>query len=179
MKVDAIQIGSHIGVTSNDLIHKLDLTGRTIIFIEPILRFFEQLKKNYETASKTSNLIFLNIAISDKDGLLELYTPSQANDFKSLPSWADQLTSVNSNHIKVHGQCSDVMIETVTVPCITLNALCILLSITHIENLIIDTEGHDYEILMNLDFRLIKPVNIIFENSHMDGTFKTENGIRP
>jgi hypothetical protein len=33
----------------------------------------------------------------------------------------------------------------------------------------VDTEGHDYDILMDLDLSILKPKKIRFENKHMDG----------
>ena len=39
--------------------------------------------------------------------------------------------------------------------------------------IVVDTEGHDYEIIMDLDLNILKPKTITFENSHMDGTFVT------
>jgi hypothetical protein len=43
------------------------------------------------------------------------------------------------------------------------------MEIKSIENLLIDTEGHDYEILMDLNLDKIKPKKIIFEIKHMEG----------
>ena len=45
------------------------------------------------------------------------------------------------------------------------------MDIGSIDYLCIDTEGHDYEILSDLDLQLLKPKNIVFENKHMDGIF--------
>ena len=46
-------------------------------------------------------------------------------------------------------------------------------NIKSIDYLSIDTEGHDYDILMAIDFNLIKPILISFEHMHMDG-YKTQ-----
>ena len=45
--------------------------------------------------------------------------------------------------------------------------------IDEIDLLHIDTEGHDYNILINYDFE-IKPKKILFEHKHTDGTNKCE-----
>ena len=42
-------------------------------------------------------------------------------------------------------------------------------NIKNLDFLVFDTEGHDYEILMNYDFDLLKPKYIQFEYIHMDG----------
>jgi hypothetical protein len=43
--------------------------------------------------------------------------------------------------------------------------------ITEIDLLHTDTEGHDYNILMNYSF-IIKPRKVLFEHKHMDGIFR-------
>ena len=40
------------------------------------------------------------------------------------------------------------------------------------KSLVIDTEGHDFEILNDLDLNLLRPKKIIFEHKHMEGTNK-------
>ena len=121
------------------------------------------LTENYK---KYPNAICLNIAISNKIGTIELYVPSESNDFSKLVSWAPQLASTNSEHIKTF--VPNCIVETQTVECITLNKLIEDYNIQDIDTIITDTEGHDYDILM--DFNLsVKPHNIIFENKHMDG----------
>ena len=119
--------------------------------------------ENYKTYT---NVTCLNIAISNKNGTLDLYIPSQNNDFSNLVSYTPQLASVNPNHI--HTFVPECIVEKITIECKTLNKLIEEFSIEHIDTIITDTEGHDYDILM--DFNLsVKPRNIIFENKHMDG----------
>lgn len=163
------QIGSHTGNTSNDLIYHLPLKNKNIILIEPVPHIYEKLKLNYEDKAKENNIMFLNIAISNKDGFLKLYTPSLSNNFDTLPTWADQLSSVNKNHINTHSK--EIIVDEIDVPCNRLNTIISNLGIKYIEYLLVDTEGHDFEILMDLDFSLLKPKNIIFENYHIDGFF--------
>ena len=160
-----IQIGSHVGNTSNDFIYnniKLDVK---YIMIEPVPYLFNQLKENYKSYN---NIIFLNIAISNYDGIIDLYIPSEKNDFTKLVNWTSQLASVNKDHIPTF--VPECIIDKITVKCKSLNKLIKEYNITDIEYLYTDTEGHDYDILMDLDLSLIKPINIIFENKHMDGS---------
>jgi len=51
----------------------------------------------------------------------------------------------------------------------TINELTNELSIRRLLLLIVDTEGHDFDILMDIDFSLIKPFFIKFENMHLSG----------
>jgi O-methyltransferase len=163
-----IQVGSHIGNTSNDYLFNKINPNFKYIMIEPVPYLFNQLKENYKSYN---NITFLNIAISNYDGVLDLYIPSEKNDFTKMVSWASQLSSVNKDHISYH--VPECIIEKISVECKTLNILIKEFNIKEIEYLYTDTEGHDYDILMDLDLSYIKPKNIIFENKHMDGTKNT------
>ena len=160
-----IQVGSHIGKTCNDYLYNNINPNFKYIMIEPVPYLFNQLKENYKLYN---NIIFLNIAISNYNGYIDLYVPSEKNDFSKLVSWASQLASINKEHIPSF--VSNCIIDTIQVECKTLNTLIKEYTITELEFLYTDTEGHDYDILMDLDLLLIRPKNILFENKHMDGS---------
>lgn len=161
------QVGSHIGNTQNDHIYSTNVQDKHMILIEPVPFLFEQLKQNYLDKSLMNDIEFLNIAVSNVDSEITLYVPSVKNDFSRFPSWASQLASCIEGHIQNH--CLGMKVDKIAVPCFRLNTLIQQRNITHIEYLLVDTEGHDYDILMDLDFNLCKPIHIIFENKHMDG----------
>jgi FkbM family methyltransferase len=142
---------------------------------------FGKLVQNYKEKSTKNNIEFLNLAVSTYDGTLDLYSYkpsplpkkyiwSPSTQKPVVLEWATQLASVNMKHIEAHGLPNNTV--KTTVPCQTLNSIIRERNITSIENLHTDTEGHDYDILMDLDLLFIRPQNIIFENKHMDGTFK-------
>lgn len=169
-----IQIGSYIGNTDNDpLFDSIDSMTR-LFLVEPVPLFFEILKKNYAETHPDyySNIVFINEAVSTYKGVIEMYVPSMKNDFKQFPSWAPQLASVCSDHINRHIQMNpqngleNLKMETIQVPSTTLNSIISDHQISSIHTLQIDTEGHDYDILMHYDF-VIKPRKIIFEHVHM------------
>ena len=169
VSIDYFQIGAHVGKTSNDHIFNINCTDKNIILIEPVPYLFEQLKINYASKMNSNIITFLNIAVSDNDGKLTLFVPSNKNDFSKFPSWASQLASINESHVK--GHIPKLLIDKIEVPCYKLNTLLCDMNISHIENLLVDTEGHDYNILINLDLNMLKPTTIRFENKHMDGLF--------
>jgi FkbM family methyltransferase len=159
-----IQVGSHIGNTSNDFLYNNINSNFKYIMIEPVPYLFNQLKENYKSYN---NITFLNIAISNYDGFIDLYVPSEMNDFKKLVNWTNQLACTNKDHIKTF--VPECIVDKINVECKTLNTIIKEYNIKEIEYLYTDTEGHDYDILMDLDLLLIRPKNIIFENKHMDG----------
>jgi FkbM family methyltransferase len=164
-----IQIGSHIGNTCNDPIFNIVDNNTAIILVEPVPFLFEQLKYNYKAKFiNTQNIIFINKAVSDFIGEIEMTIPSEKNNFSTLPFWASQLASVNPYHAL--GHINNLLVEKITVKTTTLNEIVKEYNIKQIDLLHTDTEGHDYTILMNYNFE-IKPKKIIFEHKHMDGLF--------
>jgi FkbM family methyltransferase len=168
--VDFLQIGAHVGRSPNDHLFSKDMDKKHLILIEPVPYLFETLKENYRARAQNNTIEFYNIAISDHDGSLTLYVPSANNDFSRYPFWASQLASTNADHIKTH--LPDLKVDCINVVCTSLNSLVRFKNITSIDTLYIDTEGHDYDILMAYDLSLVKPKSIQFENKHMDGVFQ-------
>ncbi len=168
-----IQIGSHVGNTINDPIFKnVDLSTR-LFLIEPVPYLFHQLQNNYKSKmNSVSNITFINKAVSDTVGEIELTVPSEHNDFTKLPFWASQLGSVRPNHANDH--IPTLLTETIKVQTTTIDALINEYNIKEIDVLHTDTEGHDYTILMNYSFK-VKPRQVLFEHKHMDGLFTVGN----
>ena len=185
MKVDYIQVGSHIGNSSNDNVFNKITEGMNVILVEPMPELFSKLVKNYHEKSTKNNIEFLNLAVSTYDGTLDLYScktsllPKKHIWSRKIRThlgitnaidWTDQLASVNMNHLEAHGVYNSTV--KTTVPCKTLNTIIRERNISYIENLHTDTEGHDYDILMSLDLEVVKPTNIVFESIHTDGPLK-------
>jgi FkbM family methyltransferase len=172
-----IQIGAHVGNTENDPIFKDIDESTKIILVEPVPYLFEQLKSNYKTKLKNlENIIFINKAVSDSVGEIELTIPSERNDFSNLPFWASQLTSINSNHAKDHvcydTRINNLIVEKIKVKTTTIDDMIKEYNINEIDLLHTDTESHDYVILMNYSFA-VKPRQVLFEHKHIDGPFIT------
>ena len=171
MHLDFLQIGAHIGNTINDPIFKeIDETTKMIL-VEPVPYLFESLKKNYkEKLGDIKNIVFINKAVSDFIGTIELTIPSERNDFSKLPYYASQLASVNSRHANRH--IEELLVDEINVKTTTIDQIIKEMNITEIELLHTDTEGHDYNILMAYSF-IVKPRQVLFEHKHIDGPFTT------
>ena len=169
MNKTIIQIGSHVGNTNNDPIFNIVDNDTKLILVEPVPFLFEQLKNNYNKKFENNhNIIFINKAVSNFIGEIEMTIPSEKNDYSKLPFWASQLASVNSDHAR--GHIDSLLVEKIIVETTTINQIVKEYNITQIDLLHTDTEGHDYTILMNYNFE-IKPKKIMFEHKHMDGLF--------
>ena len=169
MNKTIIQIGSHVGNTWNDPIFNIVDNNTKLILVEPVSFLFEQLKNNYNNKFENNhNIIFINKAVSNFIGEIEMTIPSDKNDFSKLPLWASQLASVNNDHAL--GHISNLLVEKINVKTTTINEIVKEYNITQIDLLHTDTEGHDYTILMNYNFE-VKPKQIMFEHKHMDGLF--------
>lgn len=165
-----IQIGSHVGNTTNDPIFKHIDESTKVILVEPVPYLFKQLKDNYlKKLGNTENLIFINKAVSDYVGEIEMTVPSEDNDFSKLPVWASQLASVNSAHAT--GHLPQLKVDTIKIETTTVDEIITQYSIDRVDLLHTDTEGHDYNILMNYSF-IIKPRQVLFEHKHIDGLNK-------
>jgi len=170
MNKTIIQIGSHIGDTINDPIFNTVDNNTKLILVEPVPFLFKELQINYNKKFENNTIVFINKAVSDFIGEIEMTIPSEKNDFSKFPFWASQLSSVNNDHAV--GHISNLLVEKINVQTTTINEIVKEYNIKHIDLLHTDTEGHDYTILMSYNFE-IKPKQIIFEHKHMDGLFKT------
>jgi len=167
MNKTVIQIGSHVGDTRNDPIFNLVDESTKLVLVEPVPYLFEQLKKNYTIRFPNNpNIIFINKAVSDFIGEIEMTFPSERNDFSKFPFWASQLASVDPEHAL--GHIDNLIVDKLFVKTTTINDIVKQYNISHVDLLHIDTEGHEYTILMNYNFK-IKPKKILFEHKHMDG----------
>jgi FkbM family methyltransferase len=170
MNKTIIQIGSHVGNTSNDPIFNIVDNNTKLILVEPVPYLFRQLKNNYnEKFGNNQNIIFINKVVSNFIGEIEMTIPSEKNDFQKLPFWASQLASVNPEHAT--GHIRSLLVEKINVETTTINEIVKEHNIKQIDLLHTDTEGHDYIILMDYNFK-IKPKKIMFEHKHMDGLYK-------
>jgi len=177
-----IQIGACDGKYADPLhqfIKKYNWNG---VLVEPIPYYFEQLKKNYEDSS---NLIFINKAISDKNEIRPMYTINPSG-FDVLPEWAKGISSLHLDRNalnekywtegrgRVHldkGYSYDLIkpyIKEINVECITVKKLLEETKFNSFDLLQIDAEGHDYTILKQIDFKKYQPKIIHFEYANLN-----------
>jgi FkbM family methyltransferase len=168
-----IQIGANDGKMDDPIYEFVTNNPKHVsgILIEPVKDYFEELKTNYK---KYPNFTLLNLAIHHSMKEMTIYRadPIKIEQY-GLPKWTKGIASFNKDHYKLSGTPNDVFIKE-KVPCISLNDLLKKHQVEKIDLLQIDTEGYDSEIILNLDFQVIKPKIIHFEHGLSTGIMSKE-----
>jgi FkbM family methyltransferase len=167
MKKHIIQIGACGGKDELMSAVGLRIDNTQIHLIEPLESNFKRLKENYEPFILLNDIKFYNCAISNYTGNLKLYYQKELrNNINNL----DEHCSFSHDHLVTHGHSGNIAV--VKVLCYSFTDF-----IAHngldgiIEHLYIDTEGHDCDIILSIDFNKHIINNITFETVHSDGPF--------
>ena len=160
-----IQIGANDGRRFDDLNKFVKKYTPYVIFVEPIKSYFKELKKNY---SNQKNLYFENCAVSVKNEINQLYSVKDSK-LKFYDDHVVGITSFSKNHLIKHGIKKKDIIK-VDVQSISVKDLIKKYSIKTLDLIMIDAEGYDGTIVIDLlDISLIRPI-IIFEYIHIENS---------
>jgi FkbM family methyltransferase len=159
-KVYFIQIGANDGVNNdpiNEFVKKFQWAG---ILVEPMPKFFEELKNNYQGQA---HLTFENSGISDTSQSLNFYYLPE--DFCN-PSWLQQIGSFDKDAIEKNLEVFPELvkeIKTIQIPTLTLTELVKKYNVAKVDLLIVDAEGYEYKILSQIAQTNVRPSFIFFE----------------
>ena len=178
-KISLIQVGAFVGDTENDPIFRF-LKNRpperasTIVLIEPVAEFFEQLCHNYDTIP---GVYFENVAVAESAGIREFYRLGVDPVQFGYPDWLSQISSLDPERMNSLWHHYDKNLEyrrfwldhrvVERVQCTTVMDLIHKYSIDELDLLQIDTEGYDYRILRSIDFSVLRPKYINYERVHL------------
>lgn len=166
--LSVVQIGSNDGTGGDPLFSLINShPGWNALLVEPVPYLFARLKQNY---AGRPNLRFENAAIGETSGSLPFFIidPAAMQTLQDLPQWAEQLGSFDRDHIVKHlGPAISPHVQEVNIPTLTLTELLTRHQIDRIDLLHIDTEGHDWRILSQLDLERFRPQVILFEYNHL------------
>lgn len=164
-----VQIGASDGV-SGDSVHPFVRTGRLkSLLVEPVAHSFLKLQKAYQGVP---NVTSVHAAVGRADGVVTLY--KVADSGRTIdPFWSSQLASFSKAHILKHG-VPEAEIESVQVPCYTLQSLLSNHGFDSLGFLQVDTEGFDAEVVKMALQLPVPPGCINFENVHLDSPAVTE-----
>lgn len=135
------------------------------MFIEPIPTHFEAMKNSLNKLHDGNKFIYVNACASNNIGKMNLFCPSATNDKKSV---FPLLYSNKSGSFRPGVQGADLPdLDSLWVRTITLNQLVKDFEIKELFFLIVESDFHDFEIVMSIDFKLIKPKYIKFMSQNM------------
>lgn len=162
-----VQIGSNDGKTGDPL-HTLLYKNKqwNALFVEPVPYLFDRLKANY---SNPERFRFENAAVGAQEQLTFYWVDPKAKDhLPDLPYWYDQLGSFNKQHIveQLDGVLEPFILSN-EVESITLQSLLSRHQVIQLDILHIDTEGHDWKILSQLNQETHTPKFILYEANHL------------
>ena len=162
-----LQIGAHDGVSYDpihDYVRKYHWRG---LLVEPQPHVFQKLRENY---ADEKQLLFENSAIATQNGTLDLYCFENA----TAGDHASMLASTHKHYLQLNGDNHRGALGTITVPALTLESLLDRHRVERVNLLQIDTEGFDFEIIKMIDFELMKPEIIHYENNFLNRRQKSE-----
>lgn len=139
------------------------------VLVEPVPFVFERLAANYAGLERVA---LENVAIAERDGELPFFHLAPVDDHAAvgLPQWYDGIGSLSRDsvlgHRRVIPDIDDRVVET-RVRCLTFDSLCAAHGLATIDLLLVDTEGHDDEILGTVDFDRYHPVLVGYEHYHV------------
>jgi FkbM family methyltransferase len=158
-----IELGANDGRRSDPIYDFVRNNSKIMrgILLEPVKDYFEELKTNYK---KYPDIITLNLAVHNSNKEMTIYRADPTKiGWNKLPKWANGIASFNKDHHKKSGIHKEAIIKE-KVQCISLNDLIKNYQVAKIDLLQVDTEGYDSEIILNLDFKAIRPKIIHFEH---------------
>jgi FkbM family methyltransferase len=125
-------------------------------------------------------------AFADADGRVPFYyiPPAADRGVQERPIWSDMIGSLSRHEVeravfRIHDAFSapipEVEIESTEVLSLTFESLCRRHEIRELDLLVIDAEGHDYEIIKGIDFERHRPRLLIYENNHLSAGEREES----
>lgn len=164
-----VQVGSNDGTHGDPISNFIRRERRWEgIFIEPVPEIFQRLKAHYGAEPRFA---YENVLIGESHEPRKFYYVSEQAKQElgdAAPYWYDQLGSFDRQHIIKHlnGLLEPYIVE-VELSCVPLSDLLARHQVRQLDLLHIDTEGYDYEVLKQLDFKRYQPAVILFEHKHL------------
>ena len=170
---DLVAIGASHGFWLENDIKKCT---NKVLLIEPVDYNFNQLKKRFKDYK---NIIFENIAISEKSEIINFYYVLESSVAKLKKHWASGIGSFSKEHILKHHskrfKITEKDIKCINIKTLSFDQLIEKYKIKSINKLIIDAEGFDYQIIKSINFKKILIKELMFEKKHLSSTFEIGN----
>ncbi|MDQ2918318.1 MAG: FkbM family methyltransferase, partial [Verrucomicrobiota bacterium] len=136
------------------------------LLVEPVPHLYQALAARYRDRP---NIAVERAAISARDGEAPLFRLREIPG--ETPQWFNQLATLDRTVLLKHREAipniESLIVEEAT-PTARLETLLTRHQVKGIDLLVIDTEGHDYEILREIDFTRFRPFVVMFEHQHLN-----------
>ena len=159
-----------------------------VVLVEPQPRVADELRR---MTSNMSLVSVINSAAcqSDSPNNVTFYQISAAkvSALKHKPIWFvkdAQISSLSKAHIQKFrryvGGDIDRLIEEIAVPCLSVHSLVASVGMAwrDVVGIIIDTEGHDAQVVAGINFMEWKPSLVVYERMHMKADERTATASR-
>lgn len=156
-----IQIGANDGKRFDTINKFIKKYSPFCVLVEPIKEYFDQLKYNYKNQK---NIIFENLAISVNNEINHLFKVKDSK-INLYDEHVKGITSFDENHLKKHGVKNN-HIEMYKVDSISITDL-INKHCKNLDLILIDAEGYDAAIIIDLLKKSNQQPIIIFEYIHI------------
>jgi len=160
-----IQIGANDGAMRDylrDFILRFRWRG---ILVEPVPAYCARLRANYRGHA---GLIIEQLAIAEREERRDLFRI--CDEVEHLPAWCKGLASFHLEVVRKHRFVVPDLERYIVreqVQCLPLGRLLEKHRVDRLDLLSIDTEGHDYEVIKQIDFRTLRPEIVLYEHRHL------------
>jgi FkbM family methyltransferase len=169
-----VQVGANDGVLNDLLCPLLERSDPRGILIEPQAVPFRSLQARY---GKRDRLILLQAALDRRAGTRMLYRCREDLVAGEAAAFLSGLASFERSHVvEAYARCArrlgltehpERAVVGEVVATLTLNEVLDDHGFDRCDLLIIDAEGHDFEIIRTMDFSRIRPLVLIYEHIHL------------
>ena len=159
-----VQIGANDGVSFDSLYEFVCNRMSRGLVVEPLPRFFESLRKNYE-GYPAIKPVQCAIHPSETSAVIYSVDPERESE---VPEFARGIGSFLPDHFKKTGVPEDLIV-TEEVPCRPLMELVEEEGMLDAALIQIDVEGFDFEVLKMIDFERFSPAVIKYEHEGLSG----------
>ena len=172
MKFGLVVLGAHIGIHIKDEISKIK--DSSILLVEPVPHNISAIKENLK---EFKNIHLEPVAVASVRETKDFFFVKATSINKLKKHWASGIGSFNKNHLLNHRTKRFLIeeddIDKILIKTVKFEDLIEKYSITEIDKILIDIEGHEYEILRDMDLKKVRINSILFEYKHFDGYQKT------
>ena len=172
MKFGLVVLGAHIGIHIKDEISKIK--DSSILLVEPVPHNISAIKENLK---EFKNVHLEPVAVASVRETKDFFFVKATSINKLKKHWASGIGSFNKNHLLNHRTKRFLIeeddIDKIPIKTVKFEDLIEKYSITEIDKILIDIEGHEYEILRDMDLKKVRINSILFEYKHFDGYQKT------